>query len=187
VLLAAPGVAVWAPAAAERAAVGLSASPTNDYVNVTATSSFSFVPSTFTVYPGANVHLRVIQAANFLHTFTLSSVANTTVPSVGWFSTHTPLVNISLGTVPKTFFANFTAPAVGRYEYVCEQHFPQMTGNMTSTTAQPPPGPMPFMLTGLDYALIGIGVVALLVVVGVLLGVRRRKHEEKLYGPPPPS
>ena len=116
--------------------------PTNDYINVTATGTLSFVPSSFSVFPGATVHLRVTQGANFQHTFTLSSVANTSVPSVGWFSTHPPLVNLSLGTTSGVVFtATFVAPAVGSYEFVCEIHYPSMKGSMTSTSASPAPSP----------------------------------------------
>lgn len=116
--------------------------PNNDYVNVTATGTLSFVPSSFSVFPGATVHLRVTQGANFLHTFTLSSVANTSVPSIGWFSTHPPLVNLSLGTTAgNVSVATFVAPAVGTYEFVCEKHYPSMKGSMTSTSASPAPPP----------------------------------------------
>jgi plastocyanin len=152
-------------------------SATDDYVNISATSSLSFVPSTFTVYPGAHVHLIVTQEASFPHTFTLSSVANTTVSATSFFHSNPPLVNISLGsTVGGKFYRNFTAPAIGTYEFVCLDHFPTMKGTMTSSTSSSSGGgyaPLSATIPPLDLAI--AGAVALIVIATAVTAVLRRR------------
>ncbi|HYA10906.1 MAG TPA: hypothetical protein VEH10_04470 [Thermoplasmata archaeon] len=166
-------------------AVGPAVSPTVDYVNITATSSLSFAPASFTVYPGASVHLTVLQAANFLHTFTLSPVRNATIPSSdttseldAYLHAHTPTVNLSLGsTGGKSFHANFTAPSVGTYEFLCIIHFPGMVGTMTSSKSGPATaGTTPISAT--DLEIVGGALVVVVAVVAVALYLRRRKREE---------
>ena len=98
-----------------------SASPSAgvETIKVMATGALSFQPDQLTVSPGDPVELIVTQAAAFEHTFTLSSVANFTIPSgdssaqlAAFFNAHPPIVNLSLGSRPGAeFFANFTAPA----------------------------------------------------------------------------
>lgn len=151
-------------------------------VNITATGDLSFVPSSFTVLPGETVHLIVTQAADFEHTFTLSSLANFTIPSTdspselaAFFNAHAPLVNLSLGSTAGTqHTANFTAPAtMGTYEFVCLIHFPQMIGVMTDSSASPSTSGG----GGLSVAeIVGIGAgVAVVVIAAVVLVVRRRR------------
>lgn len=163
--------------------------PTSDNVTIDATSSLSFVSNAFSVYPGATVHLTVVQQSSFAHTFTLSSVANTTITSTAFFHTHPPLVNLSLGsTAGKSFFYNFTAPAVGTYEFVCVYHFgSNMIGEMTSTTGTSSGGggyggtsAMP--IPPLDWAI--AGGVAVVVVAGSVVGLALRRHrrEEQFLG-----
>jgi len=97
-------------------------------LQVDATSALSFTPSTLSVTPGQLVELEVTQLANFNHTFVLSSVANETIPVSdstaqldAFFNAHPPIVNLSLGeVVGTTTFANFTAPPIGTYEFVCQ-------------------------------------------------------------------
>lgn len=151
-------------------------------VNITATGDLSFVPSSFTVQPGETVHLIVTQAADFDHTFTLSSLANFTIPSTdspnelaAFFNSHAPLVNLSLGsTAGSQHAANFTAPATpGTYEFVCLIHFPQMIGVMTDSSGSPSSAGG----GGLSVTeVVGIGaVVAVVVIAAVVLVVRRRR------------
>jgi plastocyanin len=158
-----------------------------DNLNVMATSSLSFVPDQLSVTPGALVHLVVTQEANFAHTFTLSSVANFTIPSgdssaqlAAFFNAHPPIVNLSLGSTPGAeFFANFTAPPAGTYEFVCLIHFSNgMTGDMVSGSGSSSSSPSAFPLTSIA---IGAAIVAAIVVVAVVIAVTRRRKK----GPAP--
>lgn len=156
-------------------------------VQVSATSTLSFVPATLSVTPGQSVELIVTQLANFNHTFVLSSVANfsfdpSATPSAiyAYFNAHPPLVNLSLGSVPGAkYYANFTAPVVGSYEFVCEipTHFQGgMFGEMNSGT------PSASSSSSVDGTteLIAVGVVLVVVgVIAVVLVLRRRRS------PPP--
>ena len=154
---------------------------TSETVNITATSDLSFVPDSFTVLPGETVHLIVTQAADFEHTFTLSSLVNYSVPSsdtpselAAFFNAHAPLVNLSLGSTPGSLHPfNFTAPSVpGTYEFVCLVHFPAMTGVMTDS-ASAPTGSGSSGPSTLEIVAIG-AVVGAVVIVAVVLMVRRR-------------
>lgn len=160
-----------------------------EYLNVSATASYSFVPSQLSVVPGESVHLRVTQEATFDHTFTLSSVAGYVFPSTAtpadvyaFFAVHPPLVNLSLGAVAGvSFFANFTAPAAGSYEFLCEipGHFQSgMYGTLTSVA--PGAASSPAGLSTTTLLLVGAAVAAVVVVVAVVLVVRRRRPS-----PPP--
>ncbi len=176
-------------ASASPAGARVSLSSTNDYINVSANDNLTFYPNQFAVYPGAMVHLVVIQKSTFAHTFDLSSVANYTIPSTdtptevaAFFSTHPPLVNLSLAGAnppPVKYYDNFTAPHVGTYEYVCTVHFPAMTGVMTSevpSSSPPPSSGSPNPTLYYAFGLLAVGVVA----AGVALAVRRRNQRFKL-------
>lgn len=153
------------------------------FLNVSATPSLSFVPTTLSVEPGQSVHLIVTQLATFNHTFTLSSVANFTFPSTdttsdldAFFATHAPLVNLSLGpTMDAKYYANFTAPPQGSYEYVCLQngHFTAgMHGELESGISSGSGGAASATLLYLVLP----GVVILVVLVAfVLLFLRRNR------------
>lgn len=154
-----------------------------DYVNVSTTSKFRFVPNQVYVYPGALVRLVVTQLADFAHSFVLSPVVNYTIPTsdtpielYAFFNAHPPLVNLSLpGTPGYRAYANFTAPPVGAYEFVCEvpSHFQAgMYGTLVSTT-HPPSGGSPSPFTPAVVAAIAVAVIVVAVLAGVLV-VRRR-------------
>lgn len=176
-LLAASGAAL-APARAAPATASATV-----FLNLSATSLPDFVPSTLHVTPGAPVVIRITQEANFNHTFTLSSVANFTIPASdtsadlsAFFVAHPPLLNVSLGATPgMVSYANFTAPAEGTYEFVCvvPGHFQAgMHGTLdsgvgTSSTSTSP------LSSSLTLALIGVVVVVIVVVAAVLLRRRR--------------
>jgi len=162
-----------------------------EYVNVSATSSFSFVPSSFTVEPGATVHLAVTQLANGInHTFTLNSVRNATIPSgdsesqlYTYFHAHPPLVNLTLGTTAgKVFTKTFTAPAVGTYQFICIVHFADgMEGTMTVSTT-PPSSSSTTPVSPLELGL-GLGITAVVVAaVVVVVLVRRHPREPEPRG-----
>jgi plastocyanin len=150
-------------------------------VNVTATEGLSFVPDSFTVLPGETVHLIVTQAADFEHTFTLSSVANFTLPSsdtpgevAAFFDAHAPLVNLSLGsTAGSVHSVTFTAPSTpGTYEFVCLVHFPQMTGVMSDSTATATGSGNGGLSTSEVIAI--VAVVAAVLIAAAVFVVRRR-------------
>lgn len=179
-------LAVSAPVAAmpiESASSPLSATPASAVtVDITATSSISFVPSSFSVSPGESVTVVVTQAADFTHTFTLSSVVNYTIPSTDtpaelnqFFADHPPLVNLSLGsTAGAQFTATFTAPTTpGTYEYVCLVHFPAMTGVMTDSSSSSPSSSGSSLSTT-EIVAIGAGVAV--VVIAAVVVVLRRGH-----------
>lgn len=154
----------------------------SDVLAVDATSALMFTPDALSVTPGQLVELEVTQLANFNHTFTLSSVANYTIPTTdtpaqldAFFIAHPPLVNLSLGDVPGvTSFTNFTAPSAGTYEFVCQipTHFQTgMHGVLTSGT--PSTSSSSGLSTTTLLAIVGI-VVVVIVVIGVVLMMRRR-------------
>ena len=167
------------------------ASPVVDNLSVQATGQFSFVPDQLTVYPGALVHLVVIQLANFAHTFVLSPVANVTIPTndtptqlYAFFNLHPPLVNLSLpGTVGARAYANFTAPSAGSYEFVCEipGHFQAgMHGELVSTTSSSGGSSSPLLLE------IGVGV-AVVIAVALVAAALLRRRARRTNGAPPGS
>lgn len=175
----------WTAAAPPSGAVASRSAPV-DFLNLTATGALSFVPAQLGVTAGASVHLKILQAADFDHTFTLSPVANYTIPTSdttaqlnAFFAAHPPLVNLSLGSVALSYhYANFTAPPVGTYEFVCliPGHFQAgMHGVLVSSA----PGAPPSTSSGTPSAgtVLGIGlilvVVVLLAVVFVLISRRR--------------
>ncbi|MGD0588330.1 MAG: hypothetical protein ABSA63_06000, partial [Thermoplasmata archaeon] len=155
-----------------------------EFVNISATSSFNFVPNSFSVQPGATVHLIVTQMADFDHTFTLSSVVNATIPSsddhaqvAAFFNSHAPIVNLSLGsTVGHPSFANFTAPTtLGAYEWICLIHFPTMTGIM-SVSNSPPSSGSGSSPTTLEFVEIGAAVGVVVIAIGLVAWGRARRR-----------
>ncbi|HUI38953.1 MAG TPA: plastocyanin/azurin family copper-binding protein [Thermoplasmata archaeon] len=157
------------------------------YLNVSATGQLAFAPDQLNVPSGSTVHLAVTQLADFNHTFTLSSVANFTIPTTdtpaqlyAFFQAHPPIVNLSLGdVVGHVTVATFTAPPPGTYEFVCTipTHFQGgMHGVLVSGSAATGSSSSP--IPTVDFAVIVVVVVA---VAAVVLLVRRRSHA------PPPS
>lgn len=185
-LLAGAGASL-APARAAPAAASATV-----FLNLSATSLPDFVPSTLQVTPGAPVVLKITQEANFAHTFTLSSVANYTIPAsdtndqlTAFFTLHQPLINLSLGSVPGSVtYANFTAPPVGTYEFVCLSpgHFQLgMHGTLVSGTSGG--GGSSSSISPLVLALIAV-LVVVVVAIAVVLMVRRRKSPPAATPPP---
>jgi plastocyanin len=162
------------------------------FVNISATSGLSFAPTQVTVTPGASVHLTVTQLANFAHTFTLSSVANFTIPIgdsssqlAAFFNAHPPLVNLSLGSTPGgKYFANFSAPAQGSYEFVCLIHFSQgMVGTLSSGTSSTGSGSGSSFPTSLVVVI--VVVLAAVAAASALILARRRPPKPTAPEPPP--
>ncbi len=157
---------------------------TTSDISVQATSSLAFVPDVLDVVPGALVQLVVIQEASIPHTFVLSPVANFTIPAndtpaqlFAFFDAHPPLVNLSLpGTPGARAYANFTAPSVGTYEFVCEipGHFQSgMHGTLVSSVAAPSGGSSTLLT---PTVLIVLGAVVVVVGVGSGLAIWRRSR-----------
>ncbi len=167
--------------------------PPVEYLNVSATSQFQFVPANPTVTAGDSIHFTLVQDASFPHTFVLSPVANYTIPTStnstdlsAYFRAHTPLVNLSVaGTPGATNSTVFLAPPIGVYEFVCviPGHFQAgMYGFLHSTngtaTTPPPSGSAP------DYLLYA-GIGAAIVIVIALAVVAGRRARRPGAGPPP--
>ncbi len=195
VLLSSTGALALAPP--PRPAASSAATGVVDYVNISATSSFAFTPDSVTVTPGALVRLAVTQEADFLHTFLLSPEADYTIPTssthaqlLAYFTAHPPIVNLSLGSTPgAVFYANFTAPPVGTYEFVCivSGHFEAgMHGTLVSGTTSSSGG---MSVTTIDIAAI---VIVIVVLAAVALLLRRRSPPKTpasstMAAPPPTS
>ncbi|MCI4330757.1 MAG: plastocyanin/azurin family copper-binding protein [Thermoplasmata archaeon] len=153
-----------------------------DQINVNTLSNLGYDPSTITVHPGDQVQLVVTQMANFEHTFVLSPLANFTFDNAAtaanltlFFRAHAPIVNLTVaGTVGAKAFANFTAPAVGSYEFVCIEatHFQAgMHGELISTTSTTS-APGTSTTVYLEYGAVA-GVVVIVVVLIAVLRMRR--------------
>jgi uncharacterized cupredoxin-like copper-binding protein len=191
----------FAPALPARPASGVSAlvvhpSVETVYLNVSATELSTFLPDQLSAPAGALVHLKVTQLADFDHTFLLSPVVNFTFPTtdttsdlVAFFATHTPLVNFSLGSTPgASFFANFTAPAVGTYEFVCQLpgHFAGgMHGTLSTTGSGSSSTPPASMAISTTVIVIVIIVVLAIIALVAMLAMRRRRTPPATGSPPP--
>lgn len=183
----------WAVAFPPGARAAQPAAPADVFVNMSATTSFSFVPNSFTVLPGSHVQVDITQMANFEHTFTVSPLVNATIPSsdtpselASFFNAHPPVVNVSLGSTPGiVIVVTFIAPAtLGTYEFLCLIHFPTMTGVMTVASSLPSPsnssGVSPLEIAGIG------AVAAVAVIAGVAYGVTRARRRSRAPMPPPP-
>ncbi|MGA8710091.1 MAG: hypothetical protein ACLP8Y_04200 [Thermoplasmata archaeon] len=184
------GVIVGIPGTT-RAETVPSAAP--EFVNISATSALNFVPNSFSVLPGATIHLVVTQMADFEHTFTLSPAVNVTIPSssspaqvAAFFGAHPPIVNLSLGSVAgHQSFANFTAPTtLGQYEWVCLIHFPTMFGIM-SVANSPPSSGSSSSPTTLELVGIGVAVGLVVIAIGFVAWSRARRRARTGGGSPP--
>lgn len=172
-----PAAGAVAPSTGAHASVAASAV----FVNLSATAQLGFSPAQFTVPAGASVHLTVTQLANFPHTFTLSPVANATIPSSdtsaqlnAYFQSHPPIVNLSMGSTPNVPYpVTFTAPAPGTYEFVCLLHFSNgMVGEMVTSSG----GGSGSTASSLpSYLLIGAVAVVVAAAVGAVVVLRRRR------------
>jgi uncharacterized cupredoxin-like copper-binding protein len=138
-----------------------------------ATDSLSFVPNVLsagpTVHGPVTLDILLVDLGSISHTFTVAPQPNVTLTTIGYFASHPPLANQSLGpSPPKPIWANFTVPSVGIYEYVCTitGHFAAgMYGFLYVGVPVPPPPPTPStaivaipILVG-SAVLLGVGVV----------------------------
>lgn len=142
------------------------------------TNAPGFVPSILAVAPGQypiNLNVFVTNLGSLSHTFTVASQSNVSVPlDFGpYFAQHTPLVN---AVVPAagggTVWANFTVPAPGVYEYICEipGHFAAgMYGFLYVGVS--PPAPVAAPSTALVDTWVLAGSASLLGLGGVLVAI----------------
>jgi uncharacterized cupredoxin-like copper-binding protein len=140
-----------------------------------ATSTFSFVPALLSVTPpggkgATTVAVEITNVGSFPHTWTLVAQSNVSIPTVGYFTSKPPLINVTIpATDGGTAWANFTVPAPGVYEFVCTVpgHFQAgMLGYLYVGVAVTPPPPPP------STAVVEVGVLVgalVLLGIGVLL------------------
>jgi len=192
-----PGLLVGAAGTIHASVPSGAPSASVDYVNVSATGNYQFQPALLYVAPGAVVHLAVTQLAAFSHTFTLSSVANVSIPTsldpaelYQYFQTHAPILNLSLGSVVGVVTtATFTAPAAGTYEFVCTEpgHFQSgMKGFLNSTTTAPSSGAAPASPV-VYYVAIGVASVVVAILAVIALTRRPKRPSPAAAGPSPPA
>ncbi len=139
------------------------------------TDSLSFVPNVLSASPShypVVIAVLVTNEGSFGHTFTLAPQSNVTLSPTNfttYFASHPPLVNSNVPALPGgTSWANFTVPAPGVYQYICEVagHFANgMYGLLYVGVPVPTPPPAPstaivegWVLAG-SAVLLGIGVV----------------------------
>jgi plastocyanin len=172
-----------------------------DQLTVTVGANFVFTVSPDEITPGDTVDLSIVQLDSYSHTFTLMSVANTSLPTTDsasqvndYVTAHPPLVNITIPTTAGTTTYTFTAPPLGYYQYVClvAGHFQAgMAGFLGSGVAPPSapsstgPGAPVFIIGGTI-----VGLVVIAIVLGFVIGRRRGSHDEmppeRLGYPEPP-
>ncbi len=141
-------------------------------VNESTTDSFSFVPNVLSGPANATgaviFDVEITNQGTDGHTFTVSSQVNGTISSIGgYFQQYPPLINVSVPGSSTPVWANFTAPAVGVYEYVCtiSGHFQQGMFGFLYVGVPVPPAPPPLrtalvevpILVG-SAVLLGIGI-----------------------------
>ncbi|HEV2520087.1 MAG TPA: hypothetical protein VGX00_05640 [Thermoplasmata archaeon] len=178
------GATIGATPHGARAALTQSASAV-DWINVTVTDQFHFTLtsaplSAAEITPGDMVHVSVQQLGTATHTFTLSPTANFQFPSSdgtsdldAYFSAHPPLVSVNVSaTTGSIVTANFTAPPLGEYEYVCLSagHFNfGMWGILGSGEAGTGAGAAPYNGPGAPVFIIS-GTITSLVIIALVLG-----------------
>jgi plastocyanin len=195
------GIGVVAPAAARPPSPG--AAPAVTSISISANNFFFSPNSLGPLAVGSNITLTLHQLASTGHTFTLSSLANYTLPAQAsasnlttFFTTHPPVVNVSLnGTVGETHVVTFALHTTGFYEFLClvGGHFQSgMFGFLGYGVT--PPNALPETGPGAPVFIIGgtiVGLVILALVLAFVIGRREgAKHEmppERLGYPEPAS
>jgi uncharacterized cupredoxin-like copper-binding protein len=142
------------------------------------TDAPAFVPDEIAVSTANlpfNLDVLVTNLGGFAHTFTVASQSNVTLSPANfttYFQQHAPLVSVPIPAgAGSTAWANFTVPARGVYQYICEipGHFASgMTGYLYVDV--PPPPPVPPLSTAVVQAWILVGS-AVLLGIGILLSV----------------
>jgi uncharacterized cupredoxin-like copper-binding protein len=115
------------------------------------TNSLQFVPNVLSAGPSVHgpvtLHVLVTNEGDLSHTFTVAAQSNTTLTTIAYFASHSPMANVSVpASAGGTIWANFTVPGVGVYEYACTVpgHFADgMYGFLYVGVPVPPPPPTP--------------------------------------------
>ena len=142
------------------------------------TDSLQFVPNQLAATPAhypATIDVLVTNTGSFAHTFTLAGQSNYTLSPANftaYFAAHPPLVsaNVPAGA-GSTAWANFSVPAAGVYQYICEVpgHFASgMTGYLYVGVPVPALPKPPSTAIVETWVLEGSGV---LLAIGVLLAL----------------
>ncbi|MCI4368413.1 MAG: cupredoxin domain-containing protein [Thermoplasmata archaeon] len=162
-------------------------------LSVSVSDAFAFSLNSYEVTPGDTVSITLIQLGTAPHTFTLSPIAgfkfdtsNSTTNLLAFFSAHPPLVNLSVpGTPGARAYGNFTAPALGLYEFVCltAGHFSFGMWGILGSGEQ---GGLGSTDTGPGAAVFIIGgIIVALVVVAIVLGFYVGRRRGALHEMPP--
>ncbi len=155
-------------------------------------SSYLFIPDVLDAnsshFP-VNVDVLVTNLGDFAHTFTVvpqSNVSLTPGNYSSYFLTHPPLVSVNVPTGDgATVWANFTVPASGVYEYLCQVsgHFAAgMFGYLYAGVPVPPAPPAPSTAIVEGWVLIGSGIL-----LGIGIGVAALASFVGRFPPAPPS
>jgi uncharacterized cupredoxin-like copper-binding protein len=142
------------------------------------TDQYQFLPSVLvangTHYP-FNLDVLVTNTGNLGHTFTMAPQSNVTITPANfsaYFVQHPPLVSVNVPSgAGSTVWANFTVPAPGIYQYICEVpgHFANgMTGLLYVGVPAPPPMAPPSTAIIQGWVLVGS---ALLLGFGVIVAI----------------
>ncbi len=143
-----------------------------------ATNALQFVPNVLSATPAhypVSINVLVTNTGTFGHTFTMAAQSNYTLSPANftdYFASHPPLISVDIPAVAGgTVWANFTVPAAGVYQYICEVpgHFASgMTGELYVGVAVPPAPVPPSTAIVETWVLIGSGA---LLAIGVLVAV----------------
>ncbi len=162
-------------------------------VAVTASSGFVFDPAGFgNVATNSSIIVTFTDGDVQAHSFTISSREGWVIPNsyssaqlATFFDQYHPLYNL-VADNPGTYTGNFTAPAIGWYEFVCNEtgHFQEgmygfiafgeaLPSNLTVVAPNDGPGAAVFIIVGTIVALTVIAIV-----LGFVVGRRRGASEE---------
>ncbi len=159
------------------------------YLSENTTNTPAFVPDVLSVTPHAYpavLNVTVTNVGDFMHTFTVASQTNVTVPqSFGAYFVQYPfLTNTTVPAGPPLVaIANFSVPAPGIYMYICEAsgHYAAgMYGYLYVGVPTPPVAPTPSTAVVDTWILVGslllVGIGAILAVAATYSGRWPRSH-----------
>ncbi|MCI4368417.1 MAG: hypothetical protein L3K09_02495, partial [Thermoplasmata archaeon] len=154
--------------------------PTTELM-VNATNGLLFDPGALSVAGPGPVAILVTNLGSIPHTFTVAPQSNVTITPgnfTSYFAAHAPLANVNVpGSAGASVWANFTVPAKGIFEFICEipGHFAAgMSGELYVGVAPPMAAAAPSTAIVMPAVLLGagglLGVGALLAVIASFTG-----------------